>query len=321
MSEASEYFVGIDLGGTKIAAGVFQNGKVLQKHRLETDAERGSGPVIADLVELVRQISRDHGGVLGGVGIGVPGQIETKTGHVAFAPNLHWKDVPLGRELREGLGCSIAVTNDVRAITYGEWTYGAGRGVDDLVCVFVGTGIGGGILVNGELLEGSGGSAGEVGHLTIVAGGRKCTCPGKGCWEAYAGGWGIGARTQEAVAADPTAGAMILEKAYVDNDEVSAKHLSQAFHAGDALAKKLVEETALFLGAGITSLVNILNPQRVILGGGVIDGIPELMDLTKAQVRANALDAANKVLEIVPAALGSDAGIAGSAALAANRKG
>lgn len=317
---SQERVVGVDLGGTKIALGVLDGPNILLKRKVETQAERGPDAIIADIVSIAQGMVSELGGTVGALGIGVPGQIEKGTGSVIFAPNLHWRDVPLKERLEKALNAHATVTNDVKAITYGEFKHGAGVGTSDMVCIFVGTGIGGGIVLGGELLQGSTGSAGEVGHLTIVSGGRKCTCPGSGCFEAYAGGWGIGARTREAVQAQPDLGAVIAGFAQAVNEEISAEHLSKAFHQGDAFAKKLVAETADYLAAGIVSVVNMLNPEMVVLGGGVLDGIPELLELVVRQVPEKALGSATRSLKIVPATLKGDAGIVGAGALAASNK-
>lgn len=321
MNHQASGLIGVDLGGTKIAVGLVENGTVKVKRRIETDAERGPEAIVADIAGLAKDLAAEYGTEVRALGIGVPGQVEAGTGLVKFAPNLRWSNVPVGEMLRHALGCAVSVTNDVRSIAYGEWTHGAAQGSQSVACVFVGTGIGGGLIIDGKLQTGAGGSSGEVGHMTIVTGGRKCTCPGKGCWEAYAGGWGIGERVRDAVAADPTLGKTLQELAEKEGEPLSAKHLDAAYHLGDPLAKRLVAETADYLAAGMVTLLNILNPEVLVLGGGVLEGIPELADLAIRQVQVQALQSAVSSVKIVRSSLGSDAGIIGSATLAFHEAG
>jgi len=248
----------------------------------------------------------------------VAGQVDKVSGTVRFSPNLGWRNVPLQARLEEALGLPVVVNNDVRAATWGEWRHGAGQGVNDLVCLFVGTGIGGGIVSNGCLLEGCYNSAGELGHITIVASGRHCRCPNQGCLEAYAGGWAIAERAQEAVRADLKAGQTLVTLAG-GIQHISAATVSRAYTDGDSLARRLVEETAQYLAAGVVGIVNAFNPCLLILGGGVIQGLPEYVPLIERSVRANALETAVEQLRIVTAALGNKAGVIGAAALARSK--
>jgi glucokinase len=198
----------------------------------------------------------------------------------------------------------------------GEWLYGAGRGYDDLVCVFVGTGIGGGIVSDGKVISGCGNAAGEVGHMTIDLRGPVCTCGKRGCWEALAGGWAIARRAQEAMrsASDPES--LILELAGGKPENITAKTVSKALQVGDPLAREIVEDVVAALIAGAVNLVNIINPCRLIIGGGVIEGMPMLLERIQEGVQKYALRAVTEKLKIVPSVLGSDAGIVGAAALA-----
>jgi glucokinase len=193
--------------------------------------------------------------------------------------------------------------------------YGAGQGVDNLVCLFVGTGVGGGIVSGGKLLEGCNNTAGELGHMTIVTDGRQCHCRNRGCLEAYAGGWAIGERAQEAVSNDLKAGQQLVTLAG-SIEQISAATVTEAYTAGDPLAQRIVEETAHFLAAGLVGIVNAFNPCLIVLGGGVVQGLPEYVSMAEHIVRRNALEAALEGLRIVSAALGNKAGVIGAAALA-----
>ncbi|MBI4279189.1 MAG: ROK family protein [Armatimonadetes bacterium] len=308
--------LGVDLGGTKVETAIVDDvGNILAAHRRPTHAGKGAAGIIADIVACARDCLGEASRAAEALGIGVAGQVDAATGTVRFAPNLGWRDVPLRAELEQALALRVVVTNDVRAATWGEWQHGAGRGVDDLVCVFVGTGVGGGIVSGGRMLEGCSGSAGEVGHMTIVAGGRRCRCPNRGCLEAYAGGWAIAERAQEAVRADLRAGGTLVALAG-DVQNITAASVAQAYRQGDPLSCHLVAETGRYLAAGMVGIVNAFNPCLLILGGGVIEGLPELIPLVEREIRARALGAAVEPLRVVKAALGGDAGVVGAAVLA-----
>jgi glucokinase len=236
-------------------------------------------------------------------------------GTVRFAPNLGWRDVPLQMRLEEALGVPVVIDNDVRAATWGEWQHGAGQGVDDLVCLFIGTGVGGGIVSGGRLLRGCRNTAGEVGHLTVVDGGRRCHCRNRGCLEAYVGGWAIAERAQKAVRASPREGQRLAALAG-GIEQVSATTVAQAYADGDPLACRLVEETSRYLAAGVVSIVNALSPCLVILGGGVIQGLPDYVSMVESAVREKALETAAEGLRILTAMLAGKAGVVGAAALA-----
>ena len=315
--EEKKYAIGIDLGGTKIALGIVDtNGRVLEMVRYETDAEGGPGAVIDQIAKGVKQLERERSSDISGIGIGVAGQIEPGTGAVRFAPNLDWHDVPLQDDLEKISGLRVVVTNDVRAALWGEWLFGAGKDSEDLVCIFVGTGIGGGIVSGGRLLEGCSNTAGEIGHMTIDLQVPICTCGNRGCMEALAGGWAIAARTQAMVKSHPASGNTILQMAGGKLEEISARTLVQAHYAGDPLAKGIMDEVIDALSAGISALVNAINPCRIILGGGIIEGMPELLTRIQEGVKRRALSAATGDLTFLPSKLGNDAGIIGAAALA-----
>jgi glucokinase len=307
----------VDLGGTKIQAAVVDAaGETVAAHRTETDVEGGPSKAVADIVRCVHACVPDLASV-GAVGIGVAGQVDSAAGIVRSAPNLGWRDFPLGERLEQVLEVPVVVENDVRAIAWGVWQHGAGRGVDDLLVVFVGTGVGGGIVSGGQLLTGDRGVAGELGHATLVAGGRLCTCGRRGCMEAYTGGWAIAARARDAIEADPEAGQGILNAA--GKRDVTAVVVSQAAADGDPLATRLLDETARYLGSGIAGLVHALNPLRIVLGGGVIDGNPYLVDIVDEVVREETIQVFSDRLEIRASELGPRAGVIGSASLARRR--
>ncbi|AMV72870.1 ROK family protein [Desulfuromonas carbonis] len=312
--------LGVDLGGTKIKlALVAGDGRILADRRLSTDADGGPGRVRDQIVEACRDLQEAAPTTPAGLGVGVAGQVRAADGVVRFAPNLGWHDVPLQAELQRELQLPVVLVNDVRAATWAEWRFGAGQGCADLVCLFVGTGIGGGIVSDGRILAGSSNSAGEIGHMTVDLHGPPCHCDNRGCFEALAGGWAIARRAREAVLADPGAGAVLRQLAADQGEELSAAIVAAGLRAGDPLARRIVDEVTLALIAGCVGLVNAFNPRRLILGGGVIDGLPELVARIDQGIRQRALAVAGEGLEVVATALGSDAGVIGAAAVALNQ--
>lgn len=293
--------LGVDLGGTKIEVALVESGRDpvytrRASRRLPTDAADGPEAVVASVAAAAREVLAEAGvdRVLG-AGVGVAGQVDAPRGVVRSSPNLPgWNDFPLGPSLAERFGLPVVVTNDVNAAALGEQVAGAGRGVDDVVVVFAGTGVGGGVVAGGRLVEGAGGYASELGHMTIVAGGRRCTCGNLGCLEAYCGGWALAERAREAGVEVP---------------------LDPAVPA----ARAIVEEAGRHLGAGLVGAIHLLNPRRVILGGGVIESLPRIAEIAEAEVRARAIPVFLEGLEIVPPALGAEAGVIGAAHLARQR--
>ena len=288
-AEAPEDFVlGIDLGATKVVSALIgRDGTIVRHSGRHLHANDGPDGVIRTLVRSVATC------LVGGpplqpraVGVAVAAQVDPRTGTVIHAPNLGWRNVPLARRLSAELrGVPVVVLNDARAATLAEWRFGAGRGTSDLFCMFIGTGVGGSAVVGGHLLEGGANALGEVGHITIVVGGRKCHCPNWGCLEAYVGGWAIAERAQEAVRADPEAGAPLVARAGSAR-AITAQTVFQVYRTGDVLAGRLVRETERFLADGAVSVVNAFNPSLLVLGGGIVAGMPEFVPVVEAAIRA-----------------------------------
>ena len=261
--------IGVDLGGTKVRMALINDeGKILSVNERSTHSERGSEAVLIDLLTDVNQCLKIVKKEVHVLGVGVAGQVNFK-GVVRSAPNLGWDDFPLKQRLEKELGLPTIVVNDVRAATFGEWCYGSGKNIDDLVVVFIGTGIGGGVISGGKMLVGCNNSAGELGHLTVVTNGRPCHCRNYGCLEAYVGGWAIAERAQEAINLNPEKGARLFFGA--DSiEKITAKTVGQAANEGDSLAEFLIKETAQYLASGLVGIVNAFNPCLLVLGGGII---------------------------------------------------
>lgn len=314
--------LGIDLGATKVVSALVDaRGAVLAHSGRHLHANDGPGGVLRSLAISARVCLREAPVAPTRVGIGVAAQVDPSSGTVVHAPNLGWRDVPLARRVADELGiASVSVVNDARAATYAEWRYGAGQGVDDLFGLFFGTGVGGSAVLGGRLVEGVTHAAGEVGHLTIVSGGRKCHCPSWGCFEAYVGGWAIGERTREAVWADRNAGAGLLALTGGSVETITAETLFRAYRGNDPLARRIVRETERYLADGVVSVVNAFNPAVVVLGGGLLSGLPELPAAARNAIRARCQPPA-ALARVVPAHFGENAVVVGAAALARDAAG
>lgn len=307
--------LGVDLGGTKVeTALVDASGYILSTHRHPTHPEEGAEKIVDDIVICVNQCLNKGEWDSEALGIGIAGQVDP-SGVIRSSPNLGWQNFQLRSVLEKKLKLPVFVTNDVRAATWGEWLFGSGKGVNDLVVIFIGTGIGGGVVSGGRMLEGCSNTAGELGHTTLIVGGRDCHCPNQGCLEAYAGGWAIAERAQEAVNADPEAGESLISLAgSVEN--ITAAVVNKAYYDGDILAHQLVKETGRYLTDGIVGIINAFNPCLLVLGGGVVEGFPGLIETVESGIQNRALKPAVENLKVVKAALGNKAGVVGAAAMA-----
>jgi glucokinase len=314
--------LGVDLGGTNARAALVDrdSGEVVASHK---DPHRDRAP--ATVVETVAHAVEEALHVVGHeprdfrqVGVGVAGQCLGRTGVVLNAPNLGWRDVPFGRLLEERLGVKVRITNDLSAAAWGERRFGAARGVDDAVLVFVGSGVGSGLILGGRLHEGDNGVAGELGHVKVrpmraTTAPRRCGCGQIGCLEAYASGMNIAARVRDELAAGVAS--RIGELVQGDLTRVSASVVDEAYVQGDPYATALWEEVAELLGNGIASVVTLLNPGRIILGGGVLLGCPELRRLVVGVFQERVSRSAAVGLTLERAFLGDDAGVIGAALL------
>ena len=314
------WIVGVDLGGTNIVVGLvpIEGGDVLGLRTLPTDSVRGAKFVVDRIAHMVtdaiaevvaaHDTTRD---AVAGVGIGSPGPLNRKTGTVINTPNLGWRNFPLRDLIANAVKLPCTLDNDANCATYGEWWLGAGRGTKTLVGFTLGTGIGGGIVLNGEIYHGCSDVAGEIGHMTIDSNGRKCKCGNYGCLEQYASGPAIAARAVEGI----EAGAESLLEEMVDGklDDVTAATVYEAAVMGDPYATEVMKETAKFLGAGVASMINILNPEMVVIAGGVTRAGDHLFTPLIAEVRRRAFRSAQECCRIVPAELPGTAGVVGAA--------
>lgn len=311
---------GFDIGGTTAEAAVVNEGKIVESSTIQTGRNRGPEEVADALAKAVAAMGEAGGEAVSAAGAGIAGQVRADDRRLGFAPNLGWRDVPLADLLEERLQVPVFLLNDGQAAALAEATRGAGQGSDEVLVVYVGTGIGGGIVVTGELRRGCSGCAGEVGHLPIVHGGRRCRCGVRGCLEAYAGGWAIAERAREAAAEDPETAASIASAAG-SMEAITAETVSSAAGDGDELAKRLVEETADYLATGLAGLINVLSPCLMVVGGGVALHMPGLLARASELALYRALPVPAKQVEIRRARLAGDAGVIGAADWAVQRSG
>ncbi|MDB4894786.1 MAG: transcriptional regulator/sugar kinase [Firmicutes bacterium] len=315
------YVLGLDIGGTKLAAGVVApDGRLLSWQRTPTGAAEGPGAVIGRLLRLGR-LAVERAGVdwrqIAAAGVGCGGPLDPDQGVILGPPHLPgWVELPLGHRLEGALGIPVYIDNDANAAALGEHRFGAGRGTSNLVYLTISTGVGGGVIINDRLYRGENGNAGEIGHMSVDYKGRRCVCGRQGCLEAYVSGTAIAARAREAVQAGrPSA----LRELAGHACRITAELVVAAMQAGDALAAAIWAETVTILAAGLTNVIHIYNPRLVVLGGGVTNA----GDLLFEPVRRLALGAAfprlAAAVEIVPARLGGQVGVFGAAAVALDR--
>lgn len=315
--------IGVDMGGTKILAAVVNaEGRILADAKIPTKADKRATVVIdriASCIQKAMDKSRVDPRSIQAVGIGAPGPLDPGTGVVIFAPNLGWKDVPLKAELETRTGIHTFVDNDVNVGTLGEHTFGAGQNVQNLVGIFVGTGIGGGIIMQGELFHGASKTAGEIGHIIVKAGGPRCGCGTRGCLEALASRTAMTKQFQKAILKKGKK-SILSELTGGDLGLIRSGTLAKAIQRKDKLTLKVLKRATKYLGVGIGSIVNFLNPEMIVLGGGVVEALDDtFLDNIRAAVEKYALPNTLNGVQIVRAKLGDDAGILGAAALARQR--
>ncbi len=317
---AGELVAGVDLGGTKILTVLADHsGRVLARVKVPTGARHGQDYVINTIVDSVNEVMRQSGalpGVVRAVGVGAPGPLDQDRGIVFLAPNLGWRDVPLGALLGDRLGLPVWLENDANLAALGEHFCGAGRGEKHMVYITVSTGVGGGIVLDGRIYRGAGGGAGEIGHVTVAPGGPVCNCGNDGCLEAVASGTAIARRARAMV--DDGRGAGLLAIAGGDPERVSARTVSEAAAVGDAEAVALLRDAGRYLGLAVAGVINLLNPSAVVLGGGVMQSGAVHWDAMLEEVRRRALDSSLAAVRVTRGSLGGDAGALGAVALALN---
>jgi glucokinase len=314
--------IGIDLGGTKILAGVVDaNHHILGRAKLPTPAREGAEAIMRSLLDAVAAATVEAGVSLAdvaGIGIGSPGPLDPETGVIHYTANINVHEFPLGPELQRATGRPVLLQNDVRAGGYAEFRLGAGRGYRDILAAFVGTGIGGCIIQGGRVLSGSTGNAGEIGHMILRANGAKCGCGRRGCMESLASKSAITRRVAKAVRRGVVT--VLASVVHSKKSKIKSRVLHEAFELRDPVAIREVERAAHYLGLGLGGLVNVFAPEIVIVGGGVAQALgPAYLDLVRKSARSQILADPEGRVKIEAAALGDDAGLLGASLLARER--
>ncbi len=311
-----KYSIGIDLGGTKILAGLVekQSGKVISEVKNKTKKEKGNkkiGDKILETLDELLNSSPVSKSDIASIGLGLAGQVDREKGILINSANLECKDFHVKELIEQKYNIPVFCGNDVEVAALGELIYGAGRGFKDIVCIFVGTGIGSSIIKNGKIHYGASGSAGEIGHIIVDLNGRSCTCGGNGCLEAYASRSAIESRILGAV----KKGRKSIITEFTNAGSISSKHIKKSLDARDEVVTQYVNEAIEYLSGGIASVMNFYNPELIILGGGLIQSIDEIYLSTIKKARAKALPVPSGITKFKKAELEDYSGVIGAAML------
>jgi glucokinase len=314
-----DHFIGVDLGGTKILAGVFNAQlKCLGKVKMSTKPERGPDGVLERVARCVQEVVDECDlkfDSIKAVGIGAPGAVDPVEGRMIFAPNLKWEDVPLKKTLEKLVGLPVFAENDCNACALGVYETELDPRPRSMVGIFLGTGIGGGIVLDGKPYSGFNRTAGEIGHMILDVNGPKCGCGNKGCFEALASRTALFRKIQTAVKEGQKT--VLTDMLGPDLTDMRSGDLRKALRRGDKFVEKIVEEAAEYTGIAVANVINLLNPEVVVLGGGVMDQLAdEMLSIIVETAKDYALPGTMKGIEIIASQLGDDAGITGAAVLA-----
>jgi glucokinase len=308
--------VGLDIGGTKINGCVVDgDGNIVARARRETPAQDADA-IAHEAADLIRELSNDRDVVAAGVACA--GFIDKSGATVLFAPNLAWRDEPLKQRLESIADIPVIIENDANAAAWGEFTHGVGRDTDDMVLITVGTGIGGGVVVDGRMLRGAWGVAAELGHLRVVPDGIRCGCGNRGCWEQYASGNALVREARELVASGTPLAARLADLCGHAPAALKGADVTRAAKEGDPAALELLTDLGTWIGEGAASVAAILDPELIVIGGGVADAGDLLLDPSRAAFRRQLTGRGHRPeAKFALASLGNDAGMIGAAALAA----
>lgn len=310
---STNYSIGIDLGGTKILIALVDKstGDVIHYVKKKTKKEKGPNNIIRKILEGIEELLQEKNlfiNDISSIGIGTAGQVDRENGILISAPNLECYDLDLKAKIRERFDIPIYVGNDVEVAAIGEMKFGAAKNYEDVICIFVGTGIGSSIIKNGKIIRGTNGAAGEFGHIIVDLNGRQCACGGHGCLEAYASRSAIEHRIEGALKKGRESA--ILD--YIENGKITSHMIKDSIERNDELVIQCVDEAAEYLSGGIASLINLLNPKLIVLGGGLIDAVDYFYNKTIKLAKSKALPMSASVIEFKKAALGDFSGVIGS---------
>lgn len=311
-----KFRIGVDVGGTNVKIALVDlQGSIIYSNSVPTRAEMGYEYTIDNMKQAITDLMKEtktDKNVIGGIGFGFPGQIDYEKGIVRLAPNIPgWVEVPIAAMIEKEFGIPTRVDNDVRCAALGELNYGAGVGCENLICITVGTGIGSGLIINGKLVRGANNAAGELGHIKLqMNGGPLCGCGDFGCLEAFASGPAIVAMAEEYIK-----GGKSTKYREMANHGITPFIVAEAAKQGDAVAQRIFTIVGEYIGIGLTSVVNLLNPEKIIIGGGVADAGDILFNPIRETLQKRAMKIAGSTVQIVPAQLGNTAGVIGASML------
>ncbi len=309
--------IGIDVGGTNVKiALVDSNGKIGYSNTIPTRAEMGYEYTINNMKQAIRDLLTEtklSAKDIEGIGFGLPGQVDFKSGIVRLITNIPgWVEIPLAKMIEDEFHIPTRIDNDVRCAALGELNFGAGKGCQNLICITVGTGIGSGLIINGKLVRGASNAAGEIGHIKLqMHDGPICGCGDTGCLEAFASGPAIVAMAEEYI----LGGKSTKYREMANGNDITPFIVAEAAKAGDAVAKRIFTRMGEYIGIGMASVVNLLNPEKIIIGGGVADAGDILLNPLKETIKNRAMKIAGETVEVVPAQLGNTAGVIGASLL------
>lgn len=309
--------IGIDVGGTNVKIALVDgDGKIIYSNSVPTYAQMGYEYTVNNIKQAIKDLMKEtntDSKDIQGIGFDFPGQVDCKTGVVKNAPNIPgWVNVPIAQMIEEEFNIPTRIDNDVRCAALGELKFGAGRGCENFVCITVGTGIGSGLVINGKVVRGAANAAGEIGHIKLqMEEGPLCGCGDSGCLEAFASGPSIVAMAQEYLKGGKSAKFREL----AGDGEITPYIVAKAAEAGDPVAKRIFEKMGYYIGMGLTSVINLLNPEKIIIGGGVAECGELLLNPIRKTINARAMAVQRDSVEIVPAQLGNSAGVIGASML------
>lgn len=318
-----KWIVGVDLGGTSVKLAFIQeDGEILHKWEIPTDKSEQGKNILPDIAESIQRKMVELGGTkerLIGIGMGAPGAVDKEKGIIYEAVNLGWpKNYPIVKLLSDLSGLPVEIDNDANCAALGEMWKGAGNGAKNIACVTLGTGVGGGIIVNGDIVQGVKGAAGEIGHITIIPeGGAPCNCGKTGCLETVASATGIVRVAKDTII--QYEGESSLKDLYISKGSIEAKDVFDCMNQGDTLSASIIEQIMLHLGLVLANIGNVLNPEKIVIGGGVSKAGDLLLNPLQKYFNQFAYSAVSASTELAIATLGNDAGILGAAWLAKNK--
>ena len=308
--------IGIDVGGTNVKIALVDDGKIIYSNSVPTYAQMGYEYTVNNIKQAIKDLMKETettAADIKGIGFDFPGQVDYKTGVVKLAPNIPgWVNVPIAQMIEEAFHIPTKIDNDVRCAALGEMNFGAGKGCQNFVCITVGTGIGSGLVVNGQLVRGAANAAGEIGHIKLqMKDGPICGCGDTGCLEAFASGPSIVAMAQDYL----KSGKSTKFREMAGDGEITPYIVAKAAEAGDPVAKRIFTIIGEYVGMGLVSVINLLNPEKVIIGGGVAEAGDLLLEPIRKTINERAMVVARESVEIVPAELGNSAGVIGASML------